>query len=241
MTETGSSQQVWEQCAICHGDVFEPVQYTCEGQHIFCFACVARAFESSRSPKVSCPMCRRSDGSVVVVDKLAARAGYVSPKDVDHWTSLREFRELRPLLEARFDKDFEAGWSLITAVQMFLYVKNIKTLRDLRNGRPGDRKWVSASGFLGSLGPGLTSSLFPMDTQTRHASTNFDWLFNGHSIIPPDRNNQETTENPSETSTPPSHGTVPDWFERATRDSRSDGTGSRAPDAEPGRGSGESV
>lgn len=143
-------------CNICHETSIDPTQYTCKGEHIFCFSCICEYFRHRFSIRprppavVPCPTCRQGNGRVCIISRmsglgsslLAARAKaekdrFPLPPDenrpfITHTSELFAFIPyLTKALRGVFtDKDEET--SLFTGYQLAYFANNLDNLRRMR-------------------------------------------------------------------------------------------------------------
>ena len=132
-------------CGICANLVVDPVQMTCEGEHLFCFNCMFEYFEARATSEINCPNCRHGNGSfffvnkivkllviynevVPIADKILGLEYFEQPL-----VQSSDYRRLLPILTRRFPIIMGAakGSCVVTNIQMGLFARNYKTLLDI--------------------------------------------------------------------------------------------------------------
>lgn len=145
------------QCGICMETLCDPVQMTCEGQHLFCFDCMFHYFKVRPLDEINCPNCRHGNGSVILVNKMVqallekndirlsgSRVGLVTSQ---------VYNRLKPYLARRFPVKMmhSAGSCVILSEQFALFARNYETLLDVESRLPclpQSRKWHDEYGRL---------------------------------------------------------------------------------------------
>lgn len=159
-------------CAICHGTVDDPVQLTCQGQHMFCFSCMCNYFRARRLTLISCPSCRHGNGAMFLSKHVGALVALAATDETDggeeaeagedqgagegsregdtdeeQKTRTADYLHFHYLMKRRFPRQFQdsEGSAVILSDQMALFVHNLDHMRALEAGGNGPG-WRNKSG-----------------------------------------------------------------------------------------------
>lgn len=121
-------------CPVCMDRLADPVQFSCRGEHHFCFECVVKLYLVQKGIGITCPLCRSGRNIILMTRSLSK---VYPPRDGVRRTTAEYkrvvasslVREMPKFLRIEF---FQADNScVIKPIQMALFAHNFEFMRNI--------------------------------------------------------------------------------------------------------------